>query len=146
WPKRVQPGSVNHQLVCFTDVLATLAELVDLPLSDQAAPDSFSFLDSLLSKEVASSRESLAMRTGSGLWTVRLGSWKLIAGLGSGGFSKPSRIKATSDGPQGQLYDLSKDPTETTNLYLQRPSKVAELSEELDRLRSLDVTRDKKVR
>ena len=141
WPDKVKGGTVNSQLICFTDVLATLAELLDLPLQKNAAPDSFSFLGSLLNKQDEVSRQSLAMRTGSGLWTVRLQNWKLIAGLGSGGFSKPSRVKVTSDGPQGQLYDLANDPSESINLYLQHPEKVKELTVELDRLRHLEVTR-----
>ena len=141
WPDKVKGGTVNSQLICFTDVLATLAELLDLPLQKNAAPDSFSFLGSLLNKQDEVSRQSLAMRAGSGLWTVRLQNWKLIAGLGSGGFSKPSRVKVTSDGPQGQLYDLANDPSESINLYLQHPEKVKELTVELDRLRHLEVTR-----
>ena len=141
WPGNVKSDSVSSQLICFTDVLATLAELVDMTLGEQAAPDSFSFLKTLLQKDDPSARQSLAMQTGSGLWTIRVGSWKLITGLGSGGFSKPSRIKATPDGPQGQLYHLSRDQSETENLYLQETGKVSELTAELERIRSAPITR-----
>ena len=81
------------------------------------------------------------MSTGSGLWTIRAGDWKLITGLGSGGFSKPRNVKALPEGPEGQLYNLSSDPSESKNLYLQMPGKVKELTEELERLRSSEMTR-----
>jgi arylsulfatase A-like enzyme len=142
WPGKIEPGAVSSQLICFTDVLATLAELLDLKLADQAGPDSFSFLHSLMGKDNQDARQSIAMQTGSGLWTVRIGDWKLISGLGSGGFSKPSRVPPTDDGPKGQLYHLSADPAETNNLYRQYPEKVAELEQELNRLRTSEVTRE----
>ena len=141
WPGHVPEGSSSSQLLCFTDVLATLAEIIGVPLNESAGPDSISFLDTLLEGNQDSSRRSLAMQTGSGMWVVRKDQWKLISGLGSGGFSKPSRVKALADGPQGQLYDLSNDPAETSNLYLEKPQKVAELKAELERLRSAQRTR-----
>lgn len=141
WPGHVPAGSVSSQLICFTDVLATLAEIIGVPLNELAVPDSISFLDTLLNGNQDSSRRSLAMQTGSGMWVVRKDQWKLISGLGSGGFSKPSRVKAPVDGPQGQLYDLSNDPAETSNLYLEKPEKVAELKAELERLQSAERTR-----
>jgi arylsulfatase A-like enzyme len=95
-----------------------------------------------MGKDNQDARQSLAMQTGSGLWTVRIGDWKLISGLGSGGFSKPSRVPPTDDGPKGQLYHLSADPAETNNLYRQYPEKVAELEQELNRLRTSEVTRE----
>ena len=141
WPGHVEAGTANSQLVCFTDVLATLAELLDVKLKKHSAPDSFSFLSTLQNKKKNSSRHSLVMGTGSGLWTIRAGDWKLITGLGSGGFSKPRNVKALPEGPEGQLYNLSSDPSESKNLYLQMPGKVKELTEELERLRSSEMTR-----
>ena len=43
--------------------------------------------------------------------------------LGSGGFSRPRRVK----GEGGQLYDLENDPGEAENLWDERPDRVAEL-------------------
>ncbi len=147
WPGRIEAGAMNDQLVCFTDVLATLADLLKITLPDHAGPDSFSFLPTLLKRQKRSSaetagRKSLVMQTGSGLWTVRVGEWKLITGLGSGGFSKPRRVAAAPNGPAGQLYHLASDPSESRNLYLKEPSRVKALTAELERLRSSAVTRD----
>jgi arylsulfatase A len=55
---------------------------------------------------------------------IRSGDWKLITGLGSGGFTKPSTIKPKPGEPAVQLYNLRTDPAETTNLAAQHPDKV----------------------
>ena len=72
-------------------------------------------------------RNQFVMRAGSvaSMMTIRSGDWKLITGLGSGGFSKPKRTKPGPSGPQGQLYNLAIDLGETTNLYSKRPEIVA---------------------
>jgi arylsulfatase A-like enzyme len=62
------------------------------------------------------------------MFSVRKDDWKLVLGLGSGGFTEPRKETVGSDGVDGQLYDLRKDPGETENLYKQYPEKVEELS------------------
>lgn len=133
WPNHVRAESVNADLVSFVDVFATLAELTDQSLEGKAGPDSFSFLSSLLEKPSATQppRTSLALASGNGTMTLRKGPWKLIQGLGSGGFSKPSKVKPERDGPAGQLYHLVEDPEESTNLYLQHPDRVQAMLNEL---------------
>jgi len=69
------------------------------------------------------------------LMTLRQGDWKLIDGLGSGGFSKPKRIQPGPGDPEGQLYNLKEDPAESRNLYLKRPEIVARLRRELQNIR-----------
>ncbi len=119
WPGKVAAGSVSRQLVCFTDVLATLAAIVDYPLADNEGPDSFDFSRPLLGKQPdpTHARHSLVMKSARDVMTVRDGDWKLIDGLGSGGFSQPARIAPTPGQPSGQLYDLATDPGETVNQY-----------------------------
>ena len=43
WPGHVEAGLVSDQLLCFTDVISTLADVVGAELPDDAAPDSVSF-------------------------------------------------------------------------------------------------------
>ena len=71
-----------------------------------------------------------------GMMSIRSGHWKLITGLGSGGFSRPRRIKPTPGGPTGQLYHLGDDPGETNNLYQEKPDIVKNLQAALTRIRS----------
>ena len=73
--------------------------------------------------------------------TIQSGPWKMITGLGSGGFSKPGRIKPSPGGPEGQLYHLANDLGETNNLYLKRPEVVKRLKAELLHIRSSNKSR-----
>jgi len=70
------------------------------------------------------------------MFAIRVGRWKLIEGLGTGGFTTPKR-RAPADGePPVQLYDLDADPRETTNLAADRPDIVSRLQSVLDALRA----------
>ena len=135
WPDRVKAGTQTNQLVCFTDLLATFADVLHVTLPSNAAPDSFSFLPALTSQKPPATpvRKQFVMRAGSvaSVMTIRSGKWKLITGLGSGGFSKPNRIKPGPGDPPGQLYNLTDDRGEKTNLYSQHPEIVTRLTAEL---------------
>ena len=131
WPGRVKAGTVSEQTICFTDVLATLAEVCGAKMPDDAGPDSFSFLPVLEGTQPAGKpiRSPIVMQAGSAasMMMIRSGDWKLINGLGSGGFSKPSSIKSAPGEPAVQLYNLRTDPGERTNLAAEHPDKVKEL-------------------
>ncbi len=137
WPGVVKGGSVSHQTICFTDVLATCAEITGAPLPPGAGPDSSSFLFVLRGEKQPGRRvrDHLVVQSGSGAMTIRSGPWKLITALGSGGFSRPRRVRPGPGDPAGQLYDLSKDLGETRNLYAEKPEIVARLQKDLARIR-----------
>ena len=60
-----------------------------------------------------------------GRYCLLMGKWKLIFCPGSGGWSKPRGKAALAQGlPEWQLYDLSEDPKETTNLLDRHPEVV----------------------
>ena len=132
WPGRVGAGSVCDQTVSFTDVLATAADVVGKALPAGAGPDSFSILPALEGRTFR--RPPIVMQSGGGFMTIRSGRWKLIEGLGSGGFSEPSMIKPGPGDPAGQLYDLAADPSETTNRFAGEPDIVERLRAELRRI------------
>jgi arylsulfatase A-like enzyme len=136
WPGRVQPGTVTDQTICFTDLLATFADICGVELATGAGPDSFSFLPVLEGRQPAGEpiRGPIVMQAGGpSFMMIRSGDWKLINQLGSGGFSEPSAIKPEPGGPAGQLYNLRTDPAETNNLFLKHPEIVTRLKAELDR-------------
>ena len=143
WPGRVQAGSVSHQTICFTDMLATFASLIGVDLPEQAGPDSFDILPVLLGKQPRDQpiRGAVVIPSGNGTMTIRSGPWKLIMGLGSGGFSTPRRIQPSPGGPTGQLYHLADDLGETNNLYQKKPGVVKRLKAELARIRGLEKSR-----
>ncbi|WP_413431449.1 sulfatase family protein [Crateriforma spongiae] len=138
WPGHVQPASQSDQLVCFTDIMATLADLWDVPLGDDEGPDSFSFLSALTDDTDgdragdARRRTEIVMRPGSGrMMVIRKNDWKLIDGLGSGGFSKPRTIAPATDGANGQLYNLKSDLAESKNLFGRYPDLVSQLRDRM---------------
>ncbi len=130
-PIRQRHGSVTRQLICYTDLLATLPSIVGVHLADDEGPDSFDFSPHLWGDKSppAHGRTSLVMKSAAGLMTVREGDWKLIAGLGSGGFSRPAKIEPAAGQPVGQLYNLANDLGETNNLYSERPDVVSRLKQ-----------------
>ena len=78
-------------------------------------------------------REATVHHSGNGVFAIRQGPWKLIQGLGSGGFTAPQQVKPKPGGPEGQLYNLQDDPGEQKNLWLERPEIVARLTALLER-------------
>ena len=134
WPGHVAKNSTSDQLICFTDFLATFASIMDIDLPETAGPDSFDFASALFNEasDQERTRDHLVIQTGSrNCQLIRQGDWKLIAQLGSGGFSRPSHIDPIADGPEGQLYNLARDPDESENLYLMHPEIVARLTDTL---------------
>ena len=103
-------------------------------LTKEQGPDSFSFLSELTGQPSDwPARKHLVIASGK-KFTIRDGKWKFIEGLGSGGFSKPSRIKPKKGEATGQLYDLEADLGETTNLFDLRPEVVAKLKAALKQI------------
>ncbi len=145
WPGKVKAASANQQTICFTDLLATFADVCGAKLTDDAGPDSFSFLPVLLGQQAETKpiRGPIVMQAGStDAMMIRDGDWKLIDQLGSGGFTKPSKITPGPGDPEGQLYNLRDDPAEAHNRYLEQPEIVARLKAELKRIVESPVTRN----
>ena len=137
WPGKVKAASETKQTICFTDLLATFADVCGVKLTDDAGPDSFSFLPVLLGKHTEGQpiRGPIVMQAGSTeAMTIRSGDWKLIDRLGSGGFTQPKTVKPGPDDPIGQLYNLKEDRAETTNLYAKHPEIVARLTAEMNKI------------
>lgn len=134
WPQVIAPGTTSKQTICFTDILATMAELFQVELGPEEGPDSFSFLPVLIGEQPESEavRGPIVMSPGAGqkMMMVRSGEWKLIRGMGSGGFSKPNYVKSKGE-PLGQLYNLNEDLGETENLYQSRKDVVDRLLAEM---------------
>lgn len=139
WPGVVNPGTVAHQTVSFVDVMSTLSDVADVELPDNAAPDSYSFHDVLIGQNSGQpTRKDLVLKSGGGLMTIRSGDWKYINGLGSGGFSKPNKVKPSKGGPTGQLYNLKLDPGELHNAFADHPDLAKQLKSRMQRIANSD--------
>lgn len=144
WPGRIKASTTSDQLACLTDMMATFTALLDEKLPTDTGEDSFDLLPALLGEKSARPmRDAIVNHSGNGVFAIRQGSWKLVRGLGSGGFTQPASVQPTSDGPQGQLYNLAQDIAETNNLYQEKPEIVARLSTLLEKYRREDRSRDR---
>lgn len=130
WPKTVKPNQNTNETICLTDLLATFASITGQRVPENAAQDSFDFSALLTGKSAKQNRKSIIHHSIQGMFAIKSGKWKFVDGQGSGGWSKDE--SATPD-LKSQLYDLSKDPTESQNVVEQFPDIAKILKAELDK-------------
>ncbi|RIH65109.1 arylsulfatase [Mariniphaga sediminis] len=128
WPEKIKKAASCKQLVSLTDFFATFCHLTGQKPEANQAEDSFSFWHVLNGETEKVVRESMVHHSSDGFYGIRMGNWKFIDGLGSGGFSYPTKLPPVKKGPSGQLYNMKEDVVENNNIYFQHPEKVAELS------------------
>ena len=141
WPGHVPVDTVNNETASLTDLMATLAALLNIHLSPNAGEDSFNNLPLWLNQHHGPVRKTIIDHSIDGMFTIREGDWKLELGLGSGGFSSPRTVEPVPGGAKGQLYNLANDPSESYNLYLQRPDIVNHLTQLLNQYKKSGHTR-----
>lgn len=122
WPAGIKPGSKSDYIGAFWDILPTFAELANA--SSPRNIDGISFTDALKGKPTQKKHDYLywEFHEQGGRQAVRQGNWKAV------------RLKAAGN-PDAlvELYDLSKDPQEKTNLTPQFPDKAKELGQIMNR-------------
>lgn len=133
WPGKVNPATSSDQLICLTDLFATVAEITGGDLPASSCEDSVSILPALSGKPIESSRAGVIHHSISGHFAYRQGKWKLALAKASGGWSSPKEGEAPADAPKAQLYDMSADPGETRNLYLEKPEIAQRLLTQLEK-------------
>ena len=124
WPGRVEAGSNSDQLICLTDLFATVTDILGQSIPEQTCEDSVSFLPALSGKKIESTRNGVIHHSFSGHFAYRQGPWKLLLARASGGWSSPKENEAGKDAPKGQLYHMKKDIGETNNLFEKNPEKA----------------------
>jgi arylsulfatase A-like enzyme len=133
WPGHIRAGSECDELMAHLDMAATFSALVDRPLPNDAAPDSFNVLPALLGQPHDTPGRETAVFMGGGTTgplTIRQGSWKYIQPGGRGGAAV-------------QLFNLADDLGEEKNLAAQYPDKVKELAALLEQIRKATNSRPK---
>ncbi|HPO07565.1 MAG TPA: arylsulfatase [bacterium] len=134
WPGHIPSNAVSDEPICLVDFFATCAAIVDHPLPENAAEDSYNILPALLGKEYDSPiREATVYHSYNGMFAIRKGDWKLILCRGGGGWRNADG--AAEYGPPMQLYTMRDDPSETRNRYERHPEIVKELAELLEKYR-----------
>jgi arylsulfatase A-like enzyme len=137
WTGRVAPGSVSAATTTLANLMATVVDITGTHDRKYAVEDSYSILPVLTGKDDrVKGQPAVVHHSSAGMFALRMGDWKLIDGLGSGGFTVPRFVKQQPGGPAMQLFNLRDDPGETHDLAGEHPEKVAELRAMLERIRS----------
>jgi arylsulfatase A len=134
WPGTVPAGTRYKSPILLNDLFATVADLLQQRLPEEAAEDSVSLWRVLRGGSDRPVREAVVHHSINGSFAIRSGRWKLLLCPDSGGWSQPRPGAGAAKGlPPVQLYDLESDPGETRNLSHERPQVVARLSKLLER-------------
>jgi arylsulfatase A-like enzyme len=132
WPGHIQPDSRSDALISQVDMLASFASLTGGSVPAGGGPDSVDMLPALLG-ESKTGRKNLVEHAGA-LALVE-GNWKLISPSNGPKYNKNTNTEL-GNSVEPQLYDLSTDPGEKTDLSAKYPEKVRAMTGELDRIRA----------
>jgi len=112
---------------------ATCAEIAGFGLPSDAAEDSFSILPLMQRKDWSTQRAPVIHHSANGMFSLREGQWKMVFGNGSGGRQQP---RGKPFQKPYFLFDLEKDPSETTDVIEKYPQVAKRLTERLETIRS----------
>ncbi|MFT3934852.1 MAG: arylsulfatase [Chitinophagaceae bacterium] len=140
YPGKVKAGSISNATTTLANLMATCVEMLNLTAAKYQPEDSYSIYPILTGKATAVKNQPAIVNISSkGMYDVRVGPWKLITKLGSGGFTVPVFVEPKPGEAPGQLYNLDEDIHEDNNLYNQYPEKVKELTEMLMKIQQAKV-------
>jgi len=140
YPGVVPAGAVSNELICQTDLMATIAALLDIRLPEDAGNDSYNMIEvfkgKLPDKPV---RDYIIHHSPDGSLAIRKEKWVLIEATSGDVSKEPDWIKQKfnyqADTTPMILYDLDSDLQEKRNLFSDYPEKVNELKALLEKSR-----------
>ncbi|MBK27302.1 MAG: Cerebroside-sulfatase [Verrucomicrobiales bacterium] len=133
WPDVIEPGSTCKKTTAHVDFFATCSQIVGGTLMENMAEDSFSWLPLFKGGDWDRPRAPVINHSASGMFALRSGKWKLIAGNGSGGRQSP---RGKPFERPYMLFDLQSDLEEKNNLASDKPNLVKQLAAQLEAIRS----------
>ena len=152
WPNRIPAGTVRKEFFLQVDLMATLAEAAQIDMPSGASPDGSSELAAFLQPLKAPAKRTEGVLQGTTGLVLRKGDWVYIPKQGSSGKTAPEPAKpwsmsykamgfANSDidengqikpkAPKEQLYNVSTDLSQKTNVAASNPERVAAMRERL---------------
>ncbi len=167
WKGHIQEGSVSDQVISNIDLFATLAAITGYELKEGEAPDSYNVLEAFTGKasQKRMVRDHFLMSSYRQTHqSLRMGDWIYIPAKGGGGwnggkrgahiFGGPAALqyankensdivdgKFREDAPDAQLYNIAKDPWQTTNVVEDNPKRAAEMAKKLEEIHASKMTR-----
>lgn len=137
WPGHTQKQTTSKELICFTDMLATFAELTGTEI-DQVQYDSHSILPAILGESGPNPIREEVVIDKKALITNE---WKLIIGHGGDNFNRAYSLSRErfQDLPKniGELYQINIDSTESNNLYNTHSEIVKELKKRFKDIKNI---------
>jgi arylsulfatase A-like enzyme len=119
WPGHIKEGSVVNEMIHTVDLYPTLVKLAGGNLGKSKPLDGLDVWGTI-SEGKPSPRTELVYNIEPFRAAIREGDWKLIWRT-----LLPQSV---------ELFNITKDPSETTNLAAQQPEKVAELQGRINKL------------
>lgn len=127
WPGQIPAGSFCDRVVCLSDLMATVCDLLGIDMKEEDGVDSVSNLSLWKKPDGPEVREDVIHQSIDGSLSIRKGKWKLAMCPGSGGWSAPQPGEEAAEAPRFQLYDLSLDIGEQRNVIEAHPEEAREL-------------------
>jgi arylsulfatase A-like enzyme len=136
WPGHIKGGTTSAALMAHLDMPATFAALTGAKISTGQCTDSVNVLPALLGQSTKG-RENFVAHVGGirGPFSLVSDDWKYISPGGSG-YGKAAKGEAKGKAvTQPQLYNLTSDLAEATNLAETQPAKMKEMEALLAKIR-----------
>lgn len=127
WPAQIPAGSICEKIVCLSDLMATICDILGIDMGDADGVDSVSNFPLWRDPNGQEVREDVIHQSIDGSLSIRKGKWKLELCPGSGGWSDPKPGEEAEGSPRFQLYDLSGDIGEQRNVIEAHPEEARAL-------------------
>jgi arylsulfatase A-like enzyme len=151
WPVRVPAGTTSDQVICLTDMLATFAGILDVPLSKGNAEDSFDVLRAFTETEPGLPvRDHVILQAANAVYDIRMGDWKLVERQGAPAFesarnprkaAQAARQRQAAANKKDELYNLRDDPAEERNVLAGNRARANKMKAALAEARDRGYTR-----
>lgn len=141
-PGRIAAGRTEKEIICLTDIMATVASITGYKLPNNAAEDSYDISAALFGKKRSEPiREATVHHSINNEYGLRQGDWVLIESeKGDHGKAEPDWYKQKYKIPPQtepvELFHLKEDLKETKNLYRQYPDRVKEMHALLEKYKT----------
>lgn len=131
WPGVVKPGSVNDEITAVIDLLPTFCAIAGVDVPKDRVIDGRSILPYLKGTATAPICDTFIVPGA----TIRHKQWKLLLKAQKPGGSRSDTVGKTDRVPAkaGSLFNLAKDPGETTDVSAKHPEVVADLRRRMDK-------------